>query len=89
MLSLVLLLVIPGAGTAAQDVVTVSDNPAYQQVTVQRIELKENSAYCTVHPAAASTHQYEDITQFRVEEKHEGECSKESGSHVYEDVSKN
>ena len=43
----------------------VSDNPAYQQITVQRIELKENTAYHTVHPPAASPH-YENIPQVGV-----------------------
>ena len=56
---------IPGSGTAAQDVVVVSDNPAYQQITVQRIEMKENTAYHTVHLPAASP-QYENIPQVGV-----------------------
>lgn len=52
-------------GPAAQDVVMVADNPAYEQVTVQRFELKENTAYQIAYPAAIS-HDYEELPQFGV-----------------------
>ena len=63
----------------------VSDNPAYQQITVQRIELKENTAYHTVHHPAASPH-YENIPQVGVVGEDEvGSRKRESPD--YEDVS--
>ena len=62
----------------------VNDNPAYQ-ITVQRIELKENTAYHTVHPAVASP-QYETIPQVGMLDK-SPQCIKEKDSPDYEDVS--
>lgn len=64
----------------------VSDNPAYVQVTVQRIELKESIAYHTVHPDTASTH-YEEIPSVGGLGEH-GKCIKEEENAVYEDAAK-
>ena len=38
----------------APDIITVSGNPVYQEVMIQRIEMKENSAYGTAKLAAGS-----------------------------------
>ena len=61
------------------------DNPAYQQITVKRIELKENTAYQTVHHPAASP-QYEYIPHVGVVGE-DGVGSKKRESPDYEDVS--
>ena len=72
--------------TAAQDVVIVSDNPAYEQVPVKKIEtnLKENPAYHTVHPSAVSS-LYEDLTHFGLMSGH-NVCSREKENPDYESV---
>ena len=47
-----------------QDVVPVSANPAYEQVTLKSVALQENSAYSIVHtvsPPAAAVAEYENI----------------------------
>ena len=47
-----------------QDVVPVSVNPAYEQVTLKSVALQENSAYSIVHtvsPTAAAAVEYENI----------------------------
>ena len=41
------------------DVVPVSSNPAYVEITIRSIKLKENTAYATVQPAALP--QYENV----------------------------
>ena len=46
-----------------QDVIAVSDNPAYEQVTLKSIAVQENSAYSTVHTVSPPPveAQYENI----------------------------
>ena len=56
---------------------TVSNEPVHDEVIVKEIELKENSAYGTVHLAAVTTQQGEQ----------EGVYEREETTHDYEDVS--
>ena len=75
-------------GTAAQDVLMVNENPAYQQslVIAQRIELKDNPAYHTVRPCAVFP-QYENLPQFVVMSEYGGSVGYSRSSPDYEDVS--
>ena len=41
-----------------QDVIAVSGNPAYEQVTLKSIVVQENSAYSTVHTVSPPVAQY-------------------------------
>ena len=45
--------------TPTHDVVPVSSNPAYGEITIRSIKVKENTAYATVQPAVLS--QYENV----------------------------
>ena len=63
-----------GRSTATKQISTVSDDPVYDEVKVQKIEMKENSAYHTAlaavsiqlveHEGKETTHDYEDVSQF-------------------------
>ena len=50
---------IEAAKTPAHDVVPVSNNPAYGEIAIRSIKMKENTAYATVQPAIL--HQYENV----------------------------
>ena len=51
---------IEAAKSPTGDVVPVSSNPAYGEITIRSIKMKENSAYATVQPAAVLP-QYENV----------------------------
>ena len=45
----------------------ISNNPAYEQVKVKKIDVQDNSAYCTVnHVAVQDTCHYEDPGTFAI-----------------------
>ena len=50
---------IEAAKPPTSDVVPVSSNPAYGEITIRSIKMKENSAYATVQPAVLP--QYENV----------------------------
>ena len=50
---------IEAAKPPTSDVVPVSSNPAYGEITIRSIKMKENSAYGTVQPAVLP--QYENV----------------------------
>ena len=59
--------------TATKQIATVNVNPVYDEVMVQEIEMKQNSAYGTAlaavstqlgkHQGEETTHEYEDVSQ--------------------------
>ena len=50
---------IEAAKPSTDDVVPVSSNPAYGEITIWRIKMKKNTAYATVQPAVLP--QYENV----------------------------
>lgn len=52
---------------AARDALYISNNPAYEQVRMKKIDVQSNSAYSTVnHVAVQETSHYEDPGKFAV-----------------------
>ena len=50
---------IEAAKSPTEDVVPVSSNPAYGEITIRSIKMKENTAYATVQPTILP--QYENV----------------------------